>query len=108
MMGNEYTGDLTALQAIGVKNLKIRPDENWVDGVLDRHFFQMKVFAESSEEYGIAKGRISKLVVCTGNKWNHATVVAAYDRGWERGSGYLNSRHPIVRRVVKALKETSG
>ena len=55
---------------------------NWTFGKLGAYTFEVKHYAEPSEEYGLdfdgRHGRISKLWVARGY-----TTVCAYDRGWD-------------------------
>lgn len=62
-----------------------RLGDNWVEGTYKEFFFQAKVYPTKSE-FGINEGRVSKLTVCNGNKWNSKQVVFNYDRGLEQDS----------------------
>ena len=59
-----------------------KTDGNWTFGKLGEYSFEVKHYAEPSEEYGLdfdgERGRISKLWVARGY-----TTVCAYDRGWD-------------------------
>ena len=52
----------------------------WKQGVVNGYFWQAKVYYESSS-FGIEGGRISKLVICSTEYWDHDKVVYNYDRG---------------------------
>ena len=51
----------------------------WKEGNIDGYRYQIKVYDEASDEYGINGGRISKLWMQKDGK-----EVANYDRGWDR------------------------
>jgi hypothetical protein len=57
----------------------------WVEGTFDSegrtYFFQAKVYGERSEQYGVLKSAVSKLVVCDGSRWDSRTILYDYDRG---------------------------
>jgi len=66
------------------------------DGEVDGFFVQVQVFDEPSH-YGIAKGRISRLVVLPNANTAFSKWLANYDRGWDGG--------PPTERVVRAVVE---
>ena len=53
---------------------------NWQEGTLNGYWYQAKVF-EVGSQYGINGGRISKLAICKGDKWDVTKCVYNYDRG---------------------------
>ena len=59
-----------------------KTEGNWTFGKLGAYTFEVKHYAEPSEEYGLdfdgGRGRISKLWVARGY-----TTVCAYERGWD-------------------------
>ena len=87
MIGNDYTGDLTALEDIASGPIKI--SGNWVtfDLVDTALTVQMKVFSEGST-CGIGDGRISKLAIFDDAERLrlmdfHQACEAHYDLGWD-------------------------
>ena len=52
----------------------------WHEGVKDGHWWQAKVYDEESH-FGIDGGRISKLVICRVDHWDHTEIVFNFDRG---------------------------
>ena len=52
----------------------------WKSGIINGYWWQAKVYGIGSE-YGIDGGRISKLQICTGAKWDHTKAIYGYDRG---------------------------
>lgn len=87
MIGDDYTGDLTALEDIAGGPIEIR--DNWVTFNLVHTTLtvQMKVFAEGSA-YGIGNGRISKLAIFDDAERRrlmnfHQACETHYDRGWD-------------------------
>lgn len=80
---DEYAGSYLPLEGLKVT----KTDGNWVEGVVDGHWFQAKVFTEPSE-YGINDGRISKLCVSKSDKWEGfypSKILFNYDRGLDLG-----------------------
>lgn len=61
-------------------------DDNWIDGLYQGKFFQAKFF-EVGSVFGINEGRTSKLVICSGPKWDHSQVLFNYDRGYDNFPG---------------------
>lgn len=59
----------------------------WEDGTIIIDNIELKysakVFDESSKEYGINGGRISKLQVVNGDNWSFKNTIINYDRGWD-------------------------
>jgi len=52
----------------------------WKTGIINGYFWSAKVF-DTGSEYGIDNGRISKLQICKGDRWDHNTNIYNYDRG---------------------------
>jgi len=74
--GNDHTGDISAI----TKKLCVRKiRSNWVTGTFKGLKVQAKVYSEPSK-YGIAKGRVSKLVVYNPDGGKE---YLSYDRGWD-------------------------
>ncbi len=106
MIGDDYTGDLTALEDIAAGGIKI--NGNWVEfQLVDTDLtVQMKVFADNST-YGIGEGRISKLAI-----FNNAERIRLsnffkacemnYDRGWDIKPGTVEA-FDRCRLVVETL-----
>lgn len=61
-------------------------DGVWVEGTYKGNWFQAKVYATGSE-YGINGGKVSKLCVCSGTKWDKDEILVSYDRGYEGDMG---------------------
>jgi hypothetical protein len=87
MIGNDYTGDLTALEEIADGPISV--SDNWVNFKLaDTDLtVEMKVFADGST-YGIGNGRISKLAIYDDAERIrlmdfHRACETHYDRGWD-------------------------
>ena len=85
MIGNDCTGDLTALmQVVDISGI----DDNWVTGKIrgTNLTVQMKVFSESST-FGIGDGRISKMSIYNDadrqTKGFFGACEMNYDRGWD-------------------------
>ena len=59
-----------------------KTENNWTFGKLGAYTFEVKHYAEPSEEYGLdfdgERGRISKLWVA-----REYTTVCSYERGWD-------------------------
>lgn len=86
MLGNIYTGDLTALRDLATGD--IRMDGNWVTFELAETNLtvRMIVFAEDST-YGIGNGRISRLAIFDDAKRHRPgnffeACETLYDQGW--------------------------
>ena len=52
----------------------------WHEGITNGYWWQAKVY-ESGSHCGINGGRVSKLAILKGPKWNHGKCVYNYDRG---------------------------
>lgn len=71
------------MEAIRLREEERQMGGRWIKKTVDGYYFQALVFDEPSEEYGINGGRVSKLTICEGNKWDPSKVVYNYDRGLE-------------------------
>lgn len=61
----------------------VHPNHVWVYGVLEGYTFSAKVYCIGSD-YGIHKGRTSKLLVHLGAyEQSRKNWIANYDRGWD-------------------------
>jgi ABC-type enterochelin transport system substrate-binding protein len=70
-----------------------RKADNWVSGkISDAVTFRAKVFDEPSE-YGINKGKVSKLEIYENDKW-----IVNYDRGWD-----VKPKTPEHKEMYKAV-----
>lgn len=74
--GNVYCGDLSGLLKV-TDNITVA--DNSVRCVIRGFYFSAKVFAEPSD-HGLDGGRVSKLDVCSGNKWDRSKEVFSFDR----------------------------
>lgn len=54
----------------------------WQTGTFDGFYYEAKVYEEESK-FGIDGGRISKLRICWGSRWNNDSCLYNYDRGLE-------------------------
>lgn len=75
--------------ASGIKITRV--DGNWQFGTIDGVEFQVKVYEEPSEEYGIDGGNISKL-------WIKDTLT--YDRGWNERPRTKKAKE-LLKRILK-------
>jgi len=75
---------------------------NWIEGETGGHYWQAKVYAEPST-YGIKNGRVSKLCISKGNKWEGlGNTIFNYDRGLD----FDNSPNGLVEKIInEAQKE---
>ena len=88
---NKYTGDLSTLaEHPDVKDFGCDTDDNWIIFQIHGYVVEAKVF-EHPREYGICKGRISKMQIRRG-----LSIVYNYDRGED-----LN---PTGKTALKILK----
>ena len=72
----------------------------WAEGLTEDGFwFQAKVYNTGSQ-FGINKGRVSKLSVCQGTRWNPETQVYNYDRGLD----FDRAPNGLVDRIVQACE----
>lgn len=71
-----------------------------VEGEVDGYFVQAQVFSESSQ-YGIGKGRISRLVIYPNRQMNFRDHLANYDRGWDGGAPTDPSIRTVVEKTVQ-------
>lgn len=106
MLGDECTGDLSALRDLAEGDIRIKG--NWVTFRLAESdlTIQMKVFADDSI-YGIGNGRISKLSIYNDAKRHLFTrfyyaCETDYERGWARRPQSAEA-YDRCRRVVEAL-----
>lgn len=92
---NEYAGSYLPLEGLKITETNC----NWIEGEVDGHWFQAKVFAEPSN-YGINDGRISKLCLSKSDKWEGFNkILFHYDRGPDMGR--KDSR--IVKKLLAAF-----
>lgn len=86
MIGNDWTGDLTALDKFldTIETSDGRGQSNWVKGTHGPFKICAKIFADKSS-YGIKAGRISKLQICDINQehWGFDGTYVNYDRSWD-------------------------
>ncbi len=87
----------------GFVNGRISP-KNIDNFDLGDHWFQAKIFDEPSQ-YGINDGRISKLAICEGYRWNHLETVFTFDRGFDTAQGVGLD---IATIIVNAVDGTTG
>lgn len=87
MIGNDWTGDLTALAQF-LDTIEASSGgsgkSNWVKGTHGPFKICAKIFADKSS-YGIKNGRISKLQINDVNqeRWGFEGCFVNYDRGWD-------------------------
>jgi len=82
-------------------------DDNWVDGVCGDYKFSAKLFDEPSD-YGIRKGRISKLDVAPRDQENpnhFVGMIFQYDRG-HVGECKMKGKKEIFEAIVKLCEES--
>jgi hypothetical protein len=104
MIGNSYTGDVSALSEIA-ENIEVDPNSNWVDGDMIRSphlHFQAKVFREGSS-FGINGGRISKLNVYKKKDGFVEKSYYEYDRGLNEEKETPDAVQSFVDRMVRIL-----
>ena len=70
----------------------------WKDVIIDGYWAQGKVYDEPSI-HGINNGRVSKLCICAGSKFDHRAEVYAYDRGL----GFDRAPDGLVDKVIERL-----
>lgn len=106
MLGNEFTGDISALKELAQGDIRI--NDNWVTFQLAGSSLtvQMKVFAEGSS-YGIGNGRISKLAIFDDAErvrlMNfHKSCETHYEREWDLKPRTADA-YDRCRLVVEAL-----
>ena len=98
--GNACTGDLFETDEFKITKV----DGNWVIGTYKGkggdgdYYVEAKIYSVGSC-YGISNGRVSKMTICTGDKWNPNKVVYHYDRGKDIDA-------PIGREFAKMIDKT--
>ena len=68
----------------------------WHTGIIEGYWWQAKVYDEGSR-FGIDGGRVSKLHICRGEKWDWFAQVYGYSRGLD----FDNCPNDIVRKVLE-------
>ena len=97
--------DIKALAKIGVKVIAMATSQrglgNWLQGTAGKYKVQMKRFDEPSADYGLNKGRVSKLYIADPKAKHHTgtgVVLANYDRGWD-----IKPTAPAVKKLVAQI-----
>ena len=93
----KYTGDLQEL-GTAVDDLVFDTDSNWIRFFLKGYKVSAKVFSEPSD-YGINKGRISKMTVHS----PQSVLVYHYDRGEDLNPSSKGAKD-IVDEIVRIFK----
>ncbi|MCY9668744.1 hypothetical protein M5X11_28115 [Paenibacillus alginolyticus] len=70
------------------------------DGDIDGLFIQAQVFSEPSE-YGIAKGRVSRLQVYPDRSAEFSRCLANYDRGWDGGPPSDRRTRAVIEKTIR-------
>lgn len=71
-----------SIQELNARFTEFTTNSNWVKGEIDNYTFVAKLFDEGSE-FGIKKGRVSKLSINLKNTSGFYGCVVNYDRGWD-------------------------
>jgi hypothetical protein len=76
----------------------------WIDGTFNGFYFEAKVYDAPSEDNGLGGGRISKLEICEGPKWNADRLVYRFDRGLD-----IDKINPeILKGILTHLESPDG
>lgn len=70
------------------------------EGEVDGYFVQTQVFSEPSR-YGIAEGRISRLIVHPHRNAGFNRNLANFDRGWDGGTPSDSRIRTVVEKTVR-------
>lgn len=79
----------------------------WHEGTIDGYWWQAKVYDEGSQ-FGINGGRVSKLAICEGDRWDHNRVIYHYDRGLDFSKCPPGVLEKVLEQANQSMKATLG
>jgi hypothetical protein len=71
-----------------------------LEGEVDGYFIQIQVFSEPSQ-YGIGKGKISRLVIYPNRQCSFKDKMAYFDRGWDGGPPADSNLRKAIDKTVR-------